>query len=237
VTSSTNIANVNASGQENFTAANLASSCAASETAVSSGSTTITNGTLQTDNGDDDPTNTIPDHPPVNVTLPTSPAPNTSYDGHIHIGNTTDTFRYVFNEQIRNPDGSITVNAAHQYLLGPTAVGELIVGQSVCGVTATPNVAPVARANSYSVKEDAILRVPRLRGVLANDSDANGDRLTARKVTTTRHGTLTLRADGSLVYNSKRNFAGVDTFYYRAFDGKALSNKAKVTIRVRAQAN
>jgi len=96
-----------------------------------------------------------------------------------------------------------------------------------------PNVAPVARANSYSVKEDAILRVPRLRGVLANDSDANGDRLTARKVTTTRHGTLTLRADGSLVYNSRRNFAGIDTFYYRAFDGKALSNKAKVTIRVR----
>ncbi len=99
-----------------------------------------------------------------------------------------------------------------------------------------PNVAPVARANSYSVKEDAILRVPRLRGVLANDSDVNGDRLVARKVTSTRHGTLTLRADGSLVYNSKKNFAGVDTFYYRAFDGKVLSNKAKVSIRVRAVA-
>jgi CSLREA domain-containing protein len=46
----------------------------------------------------------------------------------------------------------------------------------------------------------------------------------------------TLRADGSLVYNSNLNFAGVDTFYYRAFDGKALSNQAKVTIRVRAVA-
>ncbi len=137
VTSSTNIANVNASGQENFTADNLASTCTATEGDISSGSTTITNGTLQTDNGDDDPTNTIPDHPPVNVTLPTNPAPNTSYDGHIHIGNTTDTFRYVFNEQIRNPDGSITVNAAHQDLLGPTAVGDLIIGRSVCGVTGT----------------------------------------------------------------------------------------------------
>lgn len=96
-----------------------------------------------------------------------------------------------------------------------------------------PNRAPVARNNSYSVKEDAILRVPRLRGVLANDYDSNGDRLSARKVTTTRHGTLTLRADGSLVYNSRRDFAGIDTFYYRAFDGKALSNQAKVSIRVR----
>ena len=137
VTSSTNIANVNASGQENFTATNLASSCAASETAVSNGSTTITNGTLVTDNGDDDPTNTIPDHPPVSVTLPTNPAPNKSYDGHIHIGNTTDTFRYVFNEQTLNADGSITVNAAHQYLLGPAAIGDLIIGRSVCGVTGT----------------------------------------------------------------------------------------------------
>ncbi len=52
-------------------------------------------------------------------------------------------------------------------------------------------------------------------------------------MTRTRHGTLTLRADGSLVYDSKRNFNGVDTFFYRAFDGKVLSNTAKVTIRVR----
>jgi uncharacterized repeat protein (TIGR01451 family) len=135
VTSSANIANVNASGQENFTASNLASSCTASETAAS-GSTTITGGTLQTDNGDSDPTNSIPDHPPVTVTLPTNPAPNTSYDGHVHIGNTTDTFTWVFNEQIVNPDGSITVNAAHEYLHGPSAVGDLILGQVVCGVTA-----------------------------------------------------------------------------------------------------
>ena len=48
-----------------------------------------------------------------------------------------DTFRYVFNEQIRNADGSITVNAAHQYVLGPTAVGELIIVQSRCGTPST----------------------------------------------------------------------------------------------------
>ncbi len=79
--------------------------------------------------------------------------------------------------------------------------------------------------------EDRLLVVPA-PGVLKNDSDANGDRLSARRVTRTKHGTLSLRANGSLVYNSKRDFNGVDTFYYRAFDGKALSNQAKVTIRV-----
>ncbi len=137
VTSSANIDNVNASGQEGFTATNLASTCTASPTGVS-GSTTITGGTLHTDNGDEDPTNSIPDHPAVDVTLDANPALNTTYEGHIHIGNTTDNFRYVFNEQVVNPEGSITVNAGHQYLLGPIAVGDLILGQVVCGVTLPP---------------------------------------------------------------------------------------------------
>ena len=134
VTSSSNIANVNASGQENFTASDLASSCTASE-AGASGSTTITGGTLVTDNGDSDPTNSIPDHPEVVVTLAGSPAPNTTYEGHLHIGDTTDAFRWVFNEQVVSAEGSLTVNAAHEYLIGPAAVGELVVGRTVCGVT------------------------------------------------------------------------------------------------------
>jgi len=151
VTSSANIANVNASGQENFTAGNLASSCSASETGVS-GSTTITAGTLVTDNGDSDPTNSIPDHPPVTEILPASPAPNTTYAGHVHIGNMTDSFRWVFNEQTINADGSFTVNAGHQSLLGPSATGNLILGQVVCGVTAgappPPPPSPGARSAS-----------------------------------------------------------------------------------------
>jgi hypothetical protein len=142
VSSSTNIQTVNTSGQEVFTATSVSSTCTASEGAAS-GSTTINSGTLQTDSGydanqDGDYTD-VGEHAPVNVTLPANPAPNKSYDGHIHVGNSTDTFRYVFNEQIVNPDGSITVNAAHEYLLGPTSVGDLIIGQSVCGVTATPD--------------------------------------------------------------------------------------------------
>lgn len=46
-----------------------------------------------------------------------------------------DTFKYVFNEQVV-ANGAITVNADHQYLLGPTAVGEFIIGQSRCATTA-----------------------------------------------------------------------------------------------------
>ena len=136
VTSATRVANVNTSQSEVLTASAITSTCTASGSGKT-GAVTITGGTLQTDSGDSDPANAIPDHPAVTVPMPSNPAPNTSFDGHIHIGNATDSFRYVFNEQIVNPDGSITVNAAHQYLLGTIAQGDLIIGQSVCGVTGT----------------------------------------------------------------------------------------------------
>ena len=140
-TSTATIQNVNASGQENFTATTLASICTATEAGLG-GTTTITNGTLQIDNGDSDPTNSIPEHAPVVVNLPANPAPNATYEGHLHLGNTTESFRWVFSEQVVNPDGSLTVNAAHQYLLGPTAVGDLRAGQVVCGVTGAPDTTP-----------------------------------------------------------------------------------------------
>ena len=131
VTSSADIQTVNTSGQEVFTASRVQSSCTASEAGVS-GTTTITGGTLQTSEGNPD----VEGDETV-VTVPTNPAPNTTFTGTIEtVG---DSFRYVFNEQIVNPDGSITVNAAHLYLLGPTAVGDVIIGQSTCGVTAVPS--------------------------------------------------------------------------------------------------
>jgi hypothetical protein len=74
----------------------------------------------------------------VNENVPVHPVPNTSYTGHVHVNGGTENFRYVFNEQVTNPDGSLTVYAAHEYLLGPTAVGDLYIGKSDCGVTAVP---------------------------------------------------------------------------------------------------
>ncbi len=67
VTSTSHIPTDNKSGVEILTATAIDSTCTASEGTVA-GSTTITNGTLQTDNGDTD-------HPPVKVGLPLNPAP------------------------------------------------------------------------------------------------------------------------------------------------------------------
>ncbi len=130
VTSSVDIETVNTSGQEAFTADEVTSTCTASDAGVT-GSTTIASGTLQTSEEGG------PGGTPTIVDIPTNPAPNTAIDGVIE-GVGGERFRYIFNEQIMNADGSLTINAVHEVLMGPLAVGDLIVGQSVCGATVVP---------------------------------------------------------------------------------------------------
>jgi VCBS repeat-containing protein len=102
-------------------------------------------------------------------------------------------------------------------------------------ITVTPaNDAPVAVNDSYSANEDVVLTVPAA-GVLANDTDVEGDALTATLVTGPASGALTLNPDGSFTYTPNANFNGTDSFIYRAKDaGNALSNVANVTITVNA---
>ena len=71
-------------------------------------------------------------------------------------------------------------------------------------------------------------------GVLANDSDQNGDALTATLVSSVSNGALTLNADGSFTYIPNTGFTGTDNFTYQAKDDTALSNLATVLITVTA---
>src|SRR5206468_2313404 len=94
------------------------------------------------------------------------------------------------------------------------------------------NDAPVAaNDDGYTTAEDTELTVIA-PGVLANDSDVDGDSLSAVLVSSPSHGTLTLNSDGSLVYMPALNFNGIDTFTYKASDGQAQSGVATVTITV-----
>src|SRR5207247_1259434 len=94
------------------------------------------------------------------------------------------------------------------------------------------NDAPVAaNDDSYTTPEDTQLTVSA-PGVLANDSDVDGDALSAVLVSNPTHGTLTLNGDGSLVYMPALNFNGIDSFTYKASDGQAQSGVATVTITV-----
>ena len=95
------------------------------------------------------------------------------------------------------------------------------------------NQAPVAAGDAYSTAEDTVLTVAA-PGVLGNDSDPDGDPLTAVLVSGPSHGSLTLNANGSFTYTPAADFAGSDSFTYRASDGTADSNVATVTITVTA---
>jgi len=96
--------------------------------ATVTGTTEITNGILSTST---DAGGSPVDQEPI----PQFPAPNYTRSGVIT--NVGDVFSVVFNEQIVHPDGSLTVNAFHMYLFGPTAVGESVGGQVTCGATPT----------------------------------------------------------------------------------------------------
>jgi VCBS repeat-containing protein len=70
--------------------------------------------------------------------------------------------------------------------------------------------------------------------VLKNDTDANGNPLTATVVTQPAHGTLTLNANGSFTYVPAANYSGPDSFTYKANDGTVDSAAATVNITVTA---
>ena len=78
---------------------------------------------------------------------------------------------------------------------------------------------PVAVGDAYETDLDVVLTVSAASGVLANDTDADGDALTARLMEDVEHGTLTLNADGSFTYTPDEAFVGDDAFVYVAEDG------------------
>src|SRR6185312_9142966 len=137
-----------------------------------------------------------------------------------------------------NTDGSFSYLPALNFNGIDTFTYKATDGQAQSGIaTATITVTPVndapvaANDDNYTTPEDTQLTVIA-PGVLANDSDVDGDPLSTILVTGPSHGTLTLNGDGSFSYMPALNFNGIDTFTYRATDGQAQSGIARATITV-----
>jgi VCBS repeat-containing protein len=114
------------------------------------------------------------------------------------------------------------------------AASDAVASSNLATVTLTVhrrNNSPIAADDFYDVDEDGSLAVAAA-GVLANDSDADGDSLSAILVSGPAHGTLLLDANGSFTYTPNANFNGLDNFSYQAGDGIATSAAATVTINV-----
>jgi hypothetical protein len=107
-----------------------------------------------------------------------------------------------------------------------------------CSATRTVTVGgtnnpPVAQNDSYNTQQDTQLSVAS-PGVLGNDTDPDGDPLSAVLVDNVIHGTLNLATDGSFTFDPDPGFNGQDSFTYTANDAGGPSNLATVTIGVTA---
>jgi choice-of-anchor B domain-containing protein len=98
-------------------------------------------------------------------------------------------------------------------------------------LTVLANQVPVAADDVYTTTQKMALSVAA-PGVLSNDTDGDGQPLTAVLATDPSNGILSLNADGSFIYTPTVGFSGSDSFTYRATDGINSSNVATVTINV-----
>lgn len=105
----------------------------------------------------------------------------------------------------------------------------------VMSITVDPvNDAPVASNDNYTLDQDATLAVTA-PGLLANDSDVDGDLISSVLQTGPSNGSLTLATDGSFTYSPNPGFIGADSFTYRAEDPSGLLS-APVTVSLTVNA-
>ncbi len=94
------------------------------------------------------------------------------------------------------------------------------------------NQAPSANDEEYDAWRGESLQIEMSNGVLQNDTDPDGDQLSAQLVDNVQHGELALSANGSFSYTSNSDWRGVDSFTYQAFDGVTTSQPVTVEITV-----
>jgi hypothetical protein len=94
--------------------------------------------------------------------------------------------------------------------------------------TPPTNHPPVAVNDTYTINEDQLLSRNAGQGVLKNDSDPDGDPITAILKDNPSHGTLNLNSNGSFTYTPAQDYNGSDSFTYNAYDGMYKSHTATV---------
>ena len=115
--------------------------------------------------------------------------------------------------------------------LPPTQVPNFGVFSGALDITLVdiPNNPPVANDDAFVTTEDIFSFI---QNALKNDTDPEGDALTAILDTGTGNGFLNLVVSGFFEYRPNPNFCGTDSFTYHANDGADDSNVATVTIDV-----
>ena len=104
--------------------------------------------------------------------------------------------------------GLTSTTAGRPKTITATYAGDLDFTGSSDNATHTVDTPAVAVADAYTTNENGFvasaLTTTAGTGVLSNDTDADGDHLTAVKISDPAHGMLTLNADGSFAYTPRR---------------------------------
>jgi VCBS repeat-containing protein len=157
----------------------------------------------------------------LTATIVTQPA-----NGTVSI-NSNGSFTYT-------PRSGFTGSDSFTYRANDSAASS---NAAVVTITVTPavdsNRIPVANNDAYPAQENVTLTIAAAAGVLANDTDADNNTLTAAIVSQPTNGTVSLASNGSFTYQPTAEFFGTDSFTYRASDATTTSNLATVTITVR----
>ncbi|PQJ35344.1 hypothetical protein BSZ35_12685 [Salinibacter sp. 10B] len=133
-------------------------------------------------------------------------APDSSFSG-------TDSFTYAASDGSASDSASVTISVDSD----SSSDGS--------------NSAPVANSDSFSTPKGQTLTVTA-PGVLDNDSDPEGDSLTASVDSLPGSGTLSLNTNGSFTYSPDSSFSGVDDFSYEVSDGRGGTDRAIVEVTV-----
>jgi VCBS repeat-containing protein len=152
-------------------------------------------------------------------------------------------------ELTRNADGTYTVplNASGDATLKVTGSHALDLSGVKTSVTATEtngggavtttvtgegsNPGQTTGSDTIATAEDHSLTL-KASSLLANDSDVDGDTLSITGVGGASHGTVSLDADGNVVFTPEANYSGTATFQYTVSDGHGGTDTATVTLQV-----
>ena len=144
-------------------------------------------------------------------------------------GAQTDPDGPLRNDDIGEEQTTFSIVPGDGYTINPDASSVTL---TLRDTNAPANTPPEAVNDSYTTDFDVALTVDPASGVLGNDTDADGDALTAAIATDPANGTATLNADGSFTYTPNAGFSGDDTFTYTVSDGNEGTATATVSVTV-----